>query len=147
MRILWLIVGFILQLLALLLLCAVEIFGILSPYIKLVNFLPLFPLVVMYVFFSSAISKGCLVLLVAGITLIKLLPVIVGGTYISGNVLLFDASAIGMVFQIDPNLLLWNFFPSNQSAGFLMLAYFIVGFIFSYLGGHTRAISEKWRMK
>ena len=126
--------GFLFKFLAMVFLCAVELFGIFSPYLKLINFIFLFPIVVMYVFFSAGTSKISFTLLLAGIIFIKLLPITVGGTYIPGNMLLFDGSTMGMVFQIDPDFLLWNIFLSNPKSGFLILVYAVIGFMFAYFG-------------
>jgi hypothetical protein len=119
------------QLLAVVFLCATELFGLLSPYMKLINIVFVFPLVLIYIFYLNNEYNKNTKLIVLGILFFKVVPIIVAGNLMSGNYYLIGSADSGFVIQIETELFFWKIFLENAKSGMVMFVYLILGFLFA----------------
>ncbi len=92
------------QLLGIIFLCATELFGLMSPYMKLINIIFVLPLVIIYIFYFNNEYNKNTKLIVLGILFFKMVPIIVAGNLMSGNYHLIGSANSGFVIQIETEL-------------------------------------------
>jgi hypothetical protein len=119
------------QLLAVFFLCATELFGLLSPYMKLINIIFVLPLVLIYIFYFNNKYNKNTKLIVLGILFFKMAPIIVAGNLMSDNYYLAGSTNLGFVIQIESELFFWRLFAENPKSGTVMFMYLILGFLFA----------------
>lgn len=127
-----------LQLLAVIFLCAVELFGIFSPYIQLINIVFLLPLVIIYVFYSNNERKNFSKIIAAGILVVKLIPIVIANNLRPGNFYLFGSSSLEFVMQVEADLFLLNFFPHRKLEGMIILLYVVLGFLLAKIAARIQ---------
>jgi hypothetical protein len=119
------------QLLAIVFLCTTELFGLLSPYMKLINLIFVLPLVLIYIFYLNNVYNKNTKLIVLGILFFKMVPIIVAGNLMSGNYYLIGSADSGFVIQIETELFFWKIFSENYRSGAVIFMYLILGFLFA----------------